>query len=839
MIKAPFNFVPLSDKVYLPSWADQISQDIPFSDSVSGCIDLTITAKSPIFIRNGHTKDEADAGKEAAFNAFDDRDNTQKMKEAMSMPYNQFCNIGGRPFIPAASIKGEVRNILEIMSFSRMRVDINTKFAQREWYTINRNTPESFKKWYEKLYPIRTNQSQLRCGYLRRSENNDGYVIVDCGIPYRIGLDMIDLYLCNTYQRRDVFKNYFSKDDHGDFNINQEYSINNNKFDPKTARFKYFLAGNARLRELHFSIADTSTEHSTRLKVSREGAIVGDIVFTGQPGYCKWRRPTQLDSSAGKFYEFVFGEETGAPIPISELDFMHFKFIYSESDEWERVKEDLETSYGVPVFFRKEKGTIKDFGLAYLYKLPYEKSPYDILAYEYEKQGDSLDLAQCIFGNVETGHNTNSNKTLKGRVHFSDAFSDNALEYQNEEGQYGIRLVLNSPKASYYPIYIRQDGNGQTISGEYKTYNDGQLSGWKRYLIRQNGLVWENCTNSRKTDTILFPLQTGTIFNGKIRFHNLKPIELGALLSALSFHSTPGCYHQLGQGKPYGLGKTEYSIKLDCNQEGTAEYYMALFEEEMNKKTGGWLSSSTISSLITMSKTEVPATDANYMYMVLQVNPNRNDFGDAKDSKEYLQDFRTLQRRNYYPDSLLSHIVGQREKEKVLQEEKNLRMREDALNHRHEEFKETMSKLLEMMSCQNWAQALVSIDEAKDRFGKTDVFIKQDDIKQWMEVLVEKEREIQASIRKEEGLSSHLSGVNKLGTLQGKIKSWIKTISQTEGRDQLSEDEQATLLQSFLSMPEKELKSVADRKKKIWMEFDKILGADFVDKIFQEVFREK
>ena len=30
MITAPFNFVPLSDKVFFPDWADSVSHDIPF-----------------------------------------------------------------------------------------------------------------------------------------------------------------------------------------------------------------------------------------------------------------------------------------------------------------------------------------------------------------------------------------------------------------------------------------------------------------------------------------------------------------------------------------------------------------------------------------------------------------------------------------------------------------------------------------------------------------------------------------------------------------------------------------------------------------------------------------
>jgi len=52
MITAPFNFVPLSNKVFFPDWADKVSHDVPFEDAQSGDIDITITAKSPIFIRD-------------------------------------------------------------------------------------------------------------------------------------------------------------------------------------------------------------------------------------------------------------------------------------------------------------------------------------------------------------------------------------------------------------------------------------------------------------------------------------------------------------------------------------------------------------------------------------------------------------------------------------------------------------------------------------------------------------------------------------------------------------------------------------------------------------------
>ena len=74
-MKAPFNFVPLSDQVVFPDWADKISQDIPFEDGESGTIELKITAQSPIFVRNGHTQEDRETKSEnyKSFSRIDNR----------------------------------------------------------------------------------------------------------------------------------------------------------------------------------------------------------------------------------------------------------------------------------------------------------------------------------------------------------------------------------------------------------------------------------------------------------------------------------------------------------------------------------------------------------------------------------------------------------------------------------------------------------------------------------------------------------------------------------------------------------------------------------------------
>lgn len=146
-VRAPFNFVRISDEVHLVPWGEQISQDLPFSDGLSGEIALEIKTETPLFVGSGEE--------------------------------GRFVQVRGRHFIPATSIKGEVRQLLEILSFSRMSVDPRMRFARREW-----DAPQ--------LYSLKNvaEQSKVRGGFLRRV--GAGYEIVDCGRPYRISHEELD-----------------------------------------------------------------------------------------------------------------------------------------------------------------------------------------------------------------------------------------------------------------------------------------------------------------------------------------------------------------------------------------------------------------------------------------------------------------------------------------------------------------------------------------------------------------------------------------------------------------------------------------------------------------------
>jgi CRISPR-associated protein (TIGR03986 family) len=561
MIKAPFNFAPLSDHVYSPDWADQISQDIPFSDGISGTIELKITAESPIFVRNGHVLNSD----EERFSQTED----------------------GKYFIPGTTLKGTVRSVMEILSFGKMAQVQNASFGLRD---LSNGTDGRFYR--DKIKP-----EKVHCGWLYKKD--DKYYLDDCDLPWRISAEELD----NKYGRD--LENFMKN---GDFKND----------DNRTAKAKYNL----------FTGCDLTTEFEPdndlrqNLKVGGrlfvkivDGGVPGTIVFTGQSGNRKQGKRNRDGERKweGKYYEFVIPDKIAKEgIEVDQYTIKEFLSIHKNSSDFaEFRKKELDQGEEIPVFFRYDDsdGTIDSIGLSYMYKYPAFNSVYNGIP-ETLLSDEEHDLAECIFGYI------GNKQSVKGRVQFSPAFAiGNIVELGRRS------MALSSPHPSYYPLYL---GNGQTWNS-----SSIRIAGHKRYPVRSDILT--NAATDAMT-TYVRPLDVKTMFVGYITFHNLRKIELGALLSAITFHGHTECYHNLGQGKPLGYGK----IKIDANLEKLSKdcnvpELMTSFEKEMIKEEPNWLTSSTLQELFAMAKGIPNDKSASFKYMTMSTNRDDNEFLIGRD----------------------------------------------------------------------------------------------------------------------------------------------------------------------------------------------------------------
>ncbi len=583
MIKAPYNFVPVDDKVVCPPWAPFISQDIPFEDAQSGAIPIKITAHSPIFVRKGSPKSPGAENQPAQ---------------------TDFSQYGGRYFIPGSSIRGMIRNVLEIMTFSKMggKVDDNR-------YAI-RDLSDKAKEIYRNSFKVENTFG----GWLWKDQN-EGYHLIDCGIPGRISHVEIDNY------SKTNFAGFFGENGDFDNTDNQQ----------KSAKFKYDLFGDKK-RLLNFDSIGKNTAGARLYAIDDMGQQRGTLVFTGQPDKRKFSQ--EENKFIGKHYEFIFFD-TERKIELPESVVKDFLFAYRDHDDpgedWIYWKTKLEAGERIPVFFHKQEKNATTIGLSYLFKLPYKKSVGEALPPRHKLENP--DFSESIFGFVNSKSELQG---LKGRVFFSTAFAKEGTAHAEQVLR---QEVLSSPKASYYPTYIRQVNmaNGK-VKGPYQTFmhDNARIAGWKRYPIHRKGTK-SNPRPGNSTERVevrFLPLQEGAVFECTLHYHNLKKIELGALLSALTFHQTPGTFHSLGMAKPLGYGKVTLEVGISKQKQ---EEYLRCFEAYMKAEgIPNWHEHNQIVELITMASEAENKSDSHLDYMKLDMERSRNEFANSKKAGEAL-----------------------------------------------------------------------------------------------------------------------------------------------------------------------------------------------------------
>lgn len=554
-IKAPFNFVPLQDRVYFPEWAGQVSQDIPFSDGVSGTIRLTITAETPIMV-GGERREEADGFKHVYFCQAPD----------------------GRYYIPGSTIKGTLRSVLEILSYGKMTQVSNARFAVRD---VNS------RDYMDYLDP-----EYVRCGWMTLERGD--YFIEDCGLPRRLDIHDIDRLL-------------------------QTHLANNplGSDDDKTAKWKYDQIGN-RVGRLQVCYIEDRTLQTSRydkrkfVRLVEQGGNEGTIVLTGQPN----RR---------KRVEFVFPNKTNPrKLKVGKSVIDDFVNIHKDSADYRDFrKQQLIRGDRIPVFFvyDDEGKEIESVGLTYMFKIPSRKSVVDaIKSRTNDMLSKRMDLAECIFGK------TDDDGSLKGRVHVGHAFLQGQPQFAPV-----VKPVLGQPHPSYFPLYLTEglswDEEGNVV-----------ISGRKRYPIRQSNRVLENPApqgvDERRIASKLHPLRQGSVFVCQIHYHNLRPIELGALVSAINFDAHDNCRHNIGLAKPLGYGKVLMSIEL------SDELRQQAIEAFRNAMSDYWAGNmQPINELLAMAEGIPVERDNDFTYMKMSTNPRDNEFSQAKKDHECLRRF--------------------------------------------------------------------------------------------------------------------------------------------------------------------------------------------------------
>lgn len=631
MIKSTYNFVPapIENQVYKPDWANQVSHDIPFSDGESGEIELTLTAKTPIFIRNGHSKKDA---------------------EQQNDKYLSFSNIqkNGKKefFIPATSLKGMFRNVFEIITKSKMSQVQDHRHSVRQIMKTKDNV-------VDEGYQLADEKRKIRAGWLKYE--NDDYYIYDAGIPLKIRYTDIDDRLQMN------FESYFKKN--GKANLKDNFSNRTACYKYEVLRVDYNKSYNFENHPLDGEeqsswVSEFQPLSYARFPESNDKIFEGHIVCSGQA--------SDYSVSTSRKGEYVFkGNKTeilnnsSNKTKISKNIVEAFLLVnrHNKSDEledWTYFKEKV--YQGIPVFFRldnEKKNEVKDFGLTFMYKQPAIYSVKEQLPLS-EYNLETFDLSELVFGSTEKG------KELKGRVFFSNAICQNDIDESKIKTE---RVVMGSPKSSYFPFYLQQSGKNGKLSS-YNTYNvKSKLSGFKKYYVHKYAKNLENIIIENENMASGFkPLPKETTFKAIVRFHNLRKIELGALLSAITLHNqNKDAYHSIGYAKPFGYGKMMVDIKFNNHLNYLLEFEKAIRISKKDWSIKNW----SISNFINMAKEQY--SDISYMELA--------DFQKAKNEGLYLEKVNSHAKdiNLLSEEDLKNEIIKLKEEELLREKEERLR----------------------------------------------------------------------------------------------------------------------------------------------------------------------
>ena len=298
----------------------------------------------------------------------------------------------------------------------------------------------------------------------------------------------------------------------------------------------------------------------------------------------------------GKKHELLIPADTKKGIALNDKIIESFLTVYAPTPGFENFVSYLDKGERIPVSFIAEKETtnIIAIGMGRMFRYPYKKDINTLVKKEQGNPQKEYDLCETMFGQIDNQDNQNS---LKGRVQIGNAMMQGTIG-DEELIRSEVEGVLGEPKASFYPLYLKQDSHD-----EYRTYENAEgIAGRKRYRIHQGGTVVNLPQGNGNINvmTRFRPIPRNQTFKMRINIHNLKPVELGALLLAIKLKH--GAFHNIGMAKAYGYGKL-ISENIELNLRGEEQHseddYINLFKSAMDAFTNNkWSNSDVITSLL-------------------------------------------------------------------------------------------------------------------------------------------------------------------------------------------------------------------------------------------------
>lgn len=523
-VHAPYHFVPLSKWIYMPDWAHLVSHDHPFEDGVSGCIEYTLTNKTPLCV------------------------GAQQTKDANGISVVEWArNPDKKPVIPGASLKGMIRSVLEIASFGKFNAIDDHHFSFRDISNA------------ETKYAKEIHESDAQAYWLKFDSEKQTWTL-------------------DKAEHTVLF--------HDEFNKYSRCKIENVAF--KQPADKKYQQWPLSQQAIKFDLEDRLIQGTKGKDVNvTRASEFGKGEFNGYPVFSGFRPGKREHTLKRLNFSYIFYSEENQAVTFSNSDEMVQK-LFANHDEAlvNYLKNNPHPTLGIPVFAREVNNKIIALGFAKMPRKLYNKSVKEVAQQSQAlvNSDNIFDLSELMFGTLRE-----KGLSLKSRITFSDANCSINQGIANSPAS-----ILGQPKASYLSAYLEQKANkGNIVINELNQYEStSQLKGWKRYPAQTQFTAHlpRDVADKVNVQSKLELMKEQSQFKGQIVFHNLKQIELGALLWCLQFEQQKNkAMHSLGHGKPLGAGAVYFdnlaltAISNNHNKTSDINTLISSFIDNMNQ----------------------------------------------------------------------------------------------------------------------------------------------------------------------------------------------------------------------------------------------------------------
>ncbi len=667
---APYNFVPLPEKVVTIDPNDLPDQDRYYSATTvddktttehryTGTIRCALITETPLYVRAALTPRDYEI-----LDTEEDRD-APYYKRVKNRPDFFYTDWTKTPVIPGSSLRGMVRSLVEMVSYSKFEGVSDQKLV----YRAVGDTTSHGTNYRDKI--MRKDAE----GYDEDNQRYQAYTpLVKAGYVLRDQQGGWEIQ-----PARQIGGATFARIHH---NLLRSYESRLKKVEgTRNAYYIYIQSGPWDYQRIRGGLIRTRYAKTLRASdqmgsglfqgvLARSGAIFSKrteaIVFPLDPHADSIKIDDRL---AQAYIDQLTPEQKNL---LGDDGVLTLKAEQNKQDKESAKEEKKPADDGFsprrqPIFYLvDEQGRLVFFGHTMMMRLPYKKSPLEMVP-NYLRNKEQVDLSEAIFGYTKEKGEGKA-KAYAGRVFFSDAHLDTQLHPTDDNVWFAeqpiVPKILSGPKATAFQQYLVQQTPSPQVIGETRdgrpkyekvladytaTEDETTLRGQKLYWHKGKavtlGDIHEPAENLQKMQrerpdrhmrdsqyTQINPVCAGVHFTFDLRFENLSKVELGALLWALTLPGREGetYRHKLGMAKPYGMGAVQLIPTLQLQDR--RQRYTQLFATDKDDQVlweEGTQGASTAESGIFVR---------NFERHILQVIA-----GDDKNPAQHLHELRRMQ----------------------------------------------------------------------------------------------------------------------------------------------------------------------------------------------------